>query len=42
MSDNNLTSIDIRGKNISDEDGIFDQLQVYSDTLLEVIAIPNL
>jgi hypothetical protein len=38
MSDN-LTSIDIKGKNITDQDNIFEQLQVYSDTLLEVKSL---
>ena len=36
MSDNNLTTIDIKGKNLNDDDNIFEQLQMYADSLVEV------
>jgi hypothetical protein len=35
MSDN-LDCVDIKGKGITDTDEIFEQLKMYSDTLVEV------
>jgi hypothetical protein len=36
MTDNKLTTLDLKGKGINDDENIFEQLKLYADSLIEV------